>query len=350
MFMTNQSKGRANRWVGVLIAFLILTAPYLSAQHFIHYPVDEVQLPRRCDSEVFGEALFWAPSPTEFHYANVGSIEPTTLFERNAVRENFIGQVLDPGYDWGFRVGYRMNRSSWFFRTEFLWIQMESEAFTERPPGDNILTLPSLPFEADQAIGFQTAFANSDTQYQNTLFQVGMVGTHICRGFYETFVGAETIYYRSRVRVRAQGEVTFPGGPAEPLPIRAIYSQQAEMVGMGLGAGLRGLAYLGCGFSMGGFVEANATVSRIRVLFNPSSLTQAANFAGTPPPNFYQDIRSPRLENLHPCFSLSFKGRVNVQYSRCIGCHRFDGQVGFEIHSYKIGLIGGPLISFSIHF
>lgn len=339
---------RLVRWSALLAVGVVLFSPSLGAQMLIQLPVEDENLPGRCDSQVFGEALFWAPNATDFNYAEIGNIDPAGLYQFDAVAEDLIAEVLDPGYDWGFRAGFRMNRDRWFTRMEFLWVEVENKATSRRGPNDNTMSIPELGLDAGHATGFRTAFADSNTQYQNVSLQVGITGRNIARGWYETYGAAEMVYYRFRLRVRAEGEVILDPAP-NPLPIKGRYSKEVEMVGLGVGSGFRALAHLGCGFSMGGSIEAVATVSRVKVFFHSDALAPALSF-DPPPDNIYEDTRLPTTESLQPCFALGFKGRVNVQYTRCFSVYKLNGQLGFEANVYKIGFIGGPLISLGINF
>jgi hypothetical protein len=328
----------------ILFACLLIALPSsIVAQHFFFMPVDEEERPGRCDSEVFCDALYWAPNSLEFNYAETGNIEPPGLFQFDAVTEDLLTHLLDPGYNWGFRIGYRMNQDRWFTQMEFLWIEMENSATATRGPNDNTMSIPLLELYAPHATGFNSAFGDSNTQYCNASLQVGVKGTDTCRGFYETYGAAEAIYYRFRMHVQGEGEAMFVDPDDISLPIRGEYSQQADMVGLGLGAGFRALGNLGCGFSVGGMVQAFATVSRVTIAVNSNALTPALNFE--PPPDvYYEDSFIPTKLDARACFTLGFKGRVNLNYERRICAYNVNGQIGFEANVYKLGFVGGPII------
>ena len=328
----------------VLTTAGLTTPAQLSAEPYFMVPLDQEEKPGRCNSEVYAEAIYWAPNPLEFNYADVGNIDPPNLFQNTAVREDLTGHLLDPGYDWGFRFGYRMNRGRWFVHTDFVWIEMEKVMNTTRGP-NNTMSIPNLNGSASQVTAFNIARANSNTQYDNAALYVGFRGCDTCRGYFETFMVAEAFYFRFRARVRGQGLAIITGQPN--FPIYGEFTQEFENVGLGLGSGLRLYGNLGCGFSVGGAFEAFGSVSRVNGLFEANSLTPVV-IAGT---TIYQDQRVPTVATSHNCFALGFKGRIGAEYnSCCFGCVSFNGRIGYEIQLVKIGLVGGPFVGLGVNF
>ncbi len=346
--------GRRIKRHWLLVASLVLATPIvtnpaaLMAEPIKLFPIDQEEKPGRCDSELYAEAIYWAPNPLEFNYAQVGVISPPGIFESNAVFENLTSELLDTGYDWGFRFGYRMNRGRWFAKADVLWIEMESSDSTRRAPGDNSLVIPTLQFDAGQVTGFQVAAANSNTQYENAGLQVGYRGCDTCRGYWETYAVVEAFYYRFRARARGVGDATFGVDP-QTVPIYGIFTQGFEQVGLGLGSGLRFRANVGCGLSFGGDFESFGSVSRVKGLQEQNSLTPFNVPQGAAVP-VYQDRRVPTTFNSRQCFALGFKGRIAAEYRRCCACYEFSGRIGYEIQAVKIGIVGGPFVGGAINF
>jgi hypothetical protein len=348
---TNMRRRMKRHWLlaaSLVLATPVLTTPAsLNAEPYILKPIDQEEKPGRCNSEVFAEAIYWAPNPLEFNYAQVGTINPADLFEFNAIFEDLTSEILDPGYDWGFRFGYRMNRDRWFARGDFLWIEMENSDSARRGAGDNSMTIPNLQFDAGQVIGFRVAHANSNTQYENASLQVGYRGCDTCRGWWETFAVAEAFYFRFRARVSGEGEATIGTDPVT-VPIYGIFTQGFEQVGLGLGSGLRFSANVGCGLHFGGEFEAFGSVSRVKGIEETNSLTPA-QVQGLADPG-YLDQRLPTVFNSHDCFALGFKTKIGVDYSRCCSCYELTARVGYEVQAVKIGIVGGPVVGLGVAY
>lgn len=347
---TNMGRRIKRHWL--LVASLVLATPVLitpaslSAEPYKIYPIEQEEKPGRCNSEVFAEAIYWAPNPLEFNFAQVGVIAPADLFESNAIIENLDARSLNAGYDWGVRFGYRMNRGRWFTRGDFLWIEMENSSTASRSAGDNSLVIPELQFDAGQVTGFQVAHANSNTQYENASLQVGYRGCDTCRGYFEVFTAAEAFYFRFRARVRGEGNALFDGVD-NPLPIYGIFTQSFEQLGLGIGSGLRFRANVCYGFSFGGDFEAFGSVSRVKGIEEANSLTP---FRIAPPVAAYQDRRAPTVFNAHNCFALGFKSKISIEYTKCCSCYEFVGRVGYDVQAVKIGVVGGPFMGLGITY
>jgi len=253
--------------------------------------------------EMGAEALYWKNCSCDWEYGLLRDSEGQTTA---------VG-LLNPDYDWGFRVlgGYYSCDSCNFLTLDWVYWRSTNTITRTAPAGQTIV---------DANLSITTGKFKIRSHYNRVNLRGGIYLYRGCDINFYTYAGVRWVDIEEKRQI--DGFATQQTGQ----PVLAASRTKADFWGVGLEVGVGASYYLGCNFYLNGNIGGSTALGERRFL---SRLTDQATIHNS------ETINYPTRTIVVPGVDL----RLGVSYKYDCSCFSITGEIGYEHTTYFNAMI-----------